>query len=163
MNNVELGKRIRALRLSKQMTQSELVGDFITRNMLSQIESGNAVPSMRTLTYLAEKLGIMPGELMDTAVGGLDILTEAKQAFGEGRFSEVLSIVERFSPALFDEGVALGAMAHFSLAEQCEKNGQRAAAMVHFQAVLDCTQMGVYTLCGLREQALVRIGGLSQG
>ena len=42
MNSEELGKRIKEARLAKKMTQSELVGTFIKRNMLSRIESGNA-------------------------------------------------------------------------------------------------------------------------
>lgn len=49
MNSEELGKRIKEARLAKKMTQSELVGTFITRNMLSRIESGNACPSVKTL------------------------------------------------------------------------------------------------------------------
>ena len=40
------------------MTQSELAGDAITRNMLSLIESGTASPSVKTLQYLAERLGV---------------------------------------------------------------------------------------------------------
>lgn len=53
MDSIELGKRIREARLSKKMTQSEVVGTFITRNMLSQIESGTATPSFKTLEYLS--------------------------------------------------------------------------------------------------------------
>lgn len=49
MDNAELGRRLKAARLSKKMTQSDVVGTFITRNMLSQIESGSATPSMKTL------------------------------------------------------------------------------------------------------------------
>ena len=52
MEKNTLGKRIKEARLSKKMTQSEVVGDFITRNMLSQIESGSATPSLKTLEYL---------------------------------------------------------------------------------------------------------------
>ncbi len=51
-----LGQKVRELRLSKQMTQKELAGDCITRNMLSQIENGSATPSMKTMEYLAGKL-----------------------------------------------------------------------------------------------------------
>ena len=58
MNSGELGKRIKEARLAKKMTQSELVGTFITRNMLSRIESGNACPSVKTLEYLARRLGL---------------------------------------------------------------------------------------------------------
>ena len=48
MDHAELGKRLKAARLAKKMTQSDVVGTFITRNMLSQIESGTATPSMNT-------------------------------------------------------------------------------------------------------------------
>lgn len=58
MNPEILGQRIKEARLAKKMTQSEVVGSFITRNMLSQIESGTATPSMKTLSYLAQVLDI---------------------------------------------------------------------------------------------------------
>ena len=60
MENNTLGKRIKEARLAKKMTQSEVVGDFITRNMLSQIESGSATPSVKTLEYLCKVLEIEP-------------------------------------------------------------------------------------------------------
>lgn len=59
-----LGKRIKEARLAKKMTQSEVVGDFITRNMLSQIESGSATPSVKTLEYLCKVLEIEPNTLL---------------------------------------------------------------------------------------------------
>lgn len=58
MTNAELGRIIKEARIARRMTQSEVVGDFITRNMLSQIENGNAAPSMRTLQYLMDVLDI---------------------------------------------------------------------------------------------------------
>ena len=58
MDNAQLGKRLKEARLAKKMTQSDVVGSFITRNMLSQIESGAAYPSLRTLEYLANTLGL---------------------------------------------------------------------------------------------------------
>ena len=63
MENNTLGKRIKEARLAKKMTQSEVVGDFITRNMLSQIESGSATPSVKTLEYLCKVLEIEPCRL----------------------------------------------------------------------------------------------------
>ena len=47
MTPEERGRRIKEARISKKMTQSEVVGTFITRNMLSQIESGAAAPSLK--------------------------------------------------------------------------------------------------------------------
>lgn len=51
-----LGQRIRQARQEAGLSQRQLCGETITRNMLSQIESGKARPSMQTLTYLAQTL-----------------------------------------------------------------------------------------------------------
>jgi len=65
---MNIGEKIRMLRTSKLMTQSELAGSEITRNMLSRIENGAAQPSLDTLRYLAKKLNVSPGFLL--AEGG---------------------------------------------------------------------------------------------
>ena len=54
---MELGQRLKAARLERGLSQRQLCGDVITRNMLSQIENGMARPSMDTLRYLAGELG----------------------------------------------------------------------------------------------------------
>ena len=54
---MELGQRLKAARLERGLSQRQLCGDVITRNMLSQIENGTARPSMDTLRYLAGELG----------------------------------------------------------------------------------------------------------
>ena len=54
---MELGARLRQARLEAGISQRQLCGDVITRNMLSQIENGSARPSMDTLRYLAGQLG----------------------------------------------------------------------------------------------------------
>lgn len=61
---MDIGKRIKQLRTEKLMTQSELSGNVITRNMLSQIENGIATPSLPTVTYLAKRLGVPVGYLL---------------------------------------------------------------------------------------------------
>ena len=57
----KIGEKIKALRISKRMTQSELAGDQITRNMLSLIENGSALPSLQTVMYLSDRLGVPAG------------------------------------------------------------------------------------------------------
>lgn len=52
-----LGQRLKQARQEAGLSQRQLCGEKITRNMLSQIESGKARPSMQTLTYLAQTLG----------------------------------------------------------------------------------------------------------
>jgi transcriptional regulator with XRE-family HTH domain len=64
MDGTILGKKLKEARLAKKMTQSDVVGGFITRNMLSQIESGAAFPSIRTLEYLSGVLEIPMAELV---------------------------------------------------------------------------------------------------
>ena len=52
-----LGEKLKTARLEAGLSQRQLCGDMITRNMLSQIENGSARPSMDTLGYFAGKLG----------------------------------------------------------------------------------------------------------
>ena len=54
---MELGQKIRAARQELGLSQRQLCGEEITRNMLSLIENGSAKPSMKTLQYLAVRLG----------------------------------------------------------------------------------------------------------
>ncbi len=61
---MDIGKKIKKMRTEKLMTQSELSGDTITRNMLSQIENGAAQPSLSTVFYLAKRLGVPAGYLL---------------------------------------------------------------------------------------------------
>lgn len=61
---MDIGKKIKRLRVEKLMTQSELTGGEITRNMLSRIENGAALPSLGTVIYLAGKLGVPAGYLL---------------------------------------------------------------------------------------------------
>ena len=61
---MEIGEKIKRLRTAKLMTQAELAGSEITRNMLSRIENGAAQPSLGTVMYVAERLGVSPGFLL---------------------------------------------------------------------------------------------------
>lgn len=51
-----LGEKLKQARLDAGLSQRQLCGDRMTRNMLSQIENGSARPSMGTLAYLAQRL-----------------------------------------------------------------------------------------------------------
>lgn len=59
-----IGRRIREIRVRRGMTQTELAGNDITRNMLSRIENGAALPSLPTLCSIAERLGVPAGALL---------------------------------------------------------------------------------------------------
>ena len=51
-----LGEKIKARRRELKITQSELAGTEITRNMISAIEQDKAQPSLSTLKYIANAL-----------------------------------------------------------------------------------------------------------
>lgn len=53
---MDIGARLKQARLEAGLSQRQLCGDTITRNMLSQIENGAARPSMDTLRYFAGRL-----------------------------------------------------------------------------------------------------------
>lgn len=76
-----IGARIRVRRQACCLTQQALAEGIVTRNMLSQIENGTALPSVRTLEEFAKRLDVTAGWLLS---GGGDELFNARQAFTIG-------------------------------------------------------------------------------
>ena len=87
---MELGEKLRCSRLEAGLSQRQLCGEMITRNMLSQIEHGTARPSMDTLKYLAARLGKpVSFFLEETAVvsPNQDIMKAARRLFDTGDYA----------------------------------------------------------------------------
>lgn len=98
-----LGQQIRQVRLDAGLSQRQLCGGLITRNMLSQIENGNARPSMDTLQQLAQRLGKPVSYFLEETPGKLPnqaVLEEARAAAASQR----LEILQRYQAPdpLFD-------------------------------------------------------------
>lgn len=118
-----LGQKIKQARLDRGMTQKELVGDQITRNMLSQIENDSATPSVKTLEYLAGRLGLSASYLMSdlmlsdgTSPDGLD---DMRNAYREGRFDDCIAMLENtLTAGTTDEGYLLRSLAALSAARE---------------------------------------------
>ena len=53
-----LGEKIKSERKKKKMTQEQIAGEKITRNMLSAIECNKASPSIESLIHIASKLDV---------------------------------------------------------------------------------------------------------
>jgi tetratricopeptide (TPR) repeat protein len=53
-----LGTRLRQLRVSAGLTQSELAGDRFSKEYVSQIERGKTRPTQETLSWIAEQLNV---------------------------------------------------------------------------------------------------------
>lgn len=121
---MELGQRLKQARLEAGLSQRQLCGDTITRNMLSQIENGSARPSMDTLRYLAARLEKpMSYFLEETAVlsSNQHTMQEAKAAYARGDTARVLMILEAYQAPdpLFDqERGLLERLCYIALARQ---------------------------------------------
>lgn len=96
---MELGEKLRLARLEAGLTQRQLCGDVITRNMLSQIESGKAGPSVNTLQYLAQRLGKPVGYFLeeDTVVSAnMELMRQAREAYAARDHEAVLRLLHGF-------------------------------------------------------------------
>lgn len=96
---MELGEKLRMARLEAGLSQRQLCGDVITRNMLSQIEHGTARPSMPTLQYLASRLGKSVGFFLEeeTVSENQVLMAHARRAFRAGEYAEARLVLESFS------------------------------------------------------------------
>lgn len=98
-----LGGKIKALRKEKKLTQTELAGSELTKSMLSQIENGKATPSMKTLQYIAEKLGCETSFLLEEDDDEIVVLIQKMERLIKNKCDEVyetlLPIVQKELPS----------------------------------------------------------------
>lgn len=145
MNSAELGRRIKEARIAKKMTQAELVGDFITRNMLSRIESGNATPSVKTLEYIAAKLDLPVSSLVpEESNQPEDILIEAKRALSEGEYELAAEKIKLCEGIFYDEYAAISSMAYLGMARDFEQHGRLDEAAEVYNKVCALADEGIY-------------------
>ena len=96
---MELGEKLLQARQAAGLSQRQLCGDVITRNMLSQIEHGTARPSMSTLQYLASRLGKPVSWFLEEEVEvspNHSLMLQARRAYGEGKWQEVRTVLEGY-------------------------------------------------------------------
>lgn len=60
-----LGEKIRTLRKAQGLTQAEVGGKVVSRNMLCLLEKGQVMPSIETLRHIADVLKVPVGYLLD--------------------------------------------------------------------------------------------------
>ena len=127
---MELGQRLRQARLEAGLSQRQLCGEVITRNMLSQIENGAARPSMATLEYLAKRLDKPIGFFLEEqAVTSPNqaVMDAARRAWTAGDFARTLGELEDYrgpDPVFDGEMGLLAALANLRLAEQAAEEGR---------------------------------------
>ena len=125
---MSLGEKLRQARMESGLSQRQLCGDEITRNMLSQIEHDTARPSMSTLQYLAGRLGLPVSYFLEeeTAVSAnIRCMELAWLQLGAGDYDAALRQLEEYrSPdSVCDrEHALLLSLLYLNLAEQSIAN-----------------------------------------
>lgn len=127
---MELGEKLRQARLEAGLSQRQLCGDTITRNMLSLIENGSAKPSMDTLKLLAARLGKSVSYFLeeDALVSpNTAIMEEGRRFFDSADAAGVLSALEDYrtpDPVYDREKRLLEILSLLTLAEQAIREGR---------------------------------------
>jgi transcriptional regulator with XRE-family HTH domain len=94
-----LGTRLRQLRVSAGLTQSELAGDRFSKEYVSQIERGKTRPTPETLTWIAERLNVdasylETGQTWDEYAEVEAAVMRAEAAVEGQQFDEALEALE---------------------------------------------------------------------
>lgn len=158
-----LGEKIKAARLARNLTQRELVGDYITRNMLSKIENDAAAPSVRTLEYLAHVLALPMGYFLDNENGersAPDGLDACRAAYRAEDWQGCLNLLEADPvAAATDEGFLLQALAGARAARAALEAGRYAEAEALAQTARVYNREGMYGTPTVEYELLVTLGG----
>jgi len=98
----DFGRRLRAERLRRGMSQSELAGEELSPSYVSLLESGQRTPSPRTIDLLVRRLGCPEATLTGRSVSCMAPWVERELAYAELaiRHGEALSARRRLAPLL---------------------------------------------------------------
>ena len=127
---MELGEKLLRARQEAGLSQRQLCGDVITRNMLSQIEHGTARPSMDTLRYLSGRLGKPMSFFLEEDVvtsSNLPLMQQARAAWKAGDAEQTRECLGqyRFPDETFDwEWRYLMTVSTLAAAEQALSEGK---------------------------------------
>lgn len=127
---MELGEKLRQARLEAGLSQRQLCGEIITRNMLSLIEHGVANPSMDTLRFLAERLGKPVSYFLEEeAVTSPNqaAMALARDAYRRGDYAAAEAALEGYQgpdPVFDGEQGLLAFLTELALARQALDRGQ---------------------------------------
>ena len=147
---MNIGERIRELRISKLMTQADLAGDRITRNMLSCIENGSANPSLSTIVYIAGRLGVPAGFLLaeqgdEMAYRKMSNLSNIKKAYTTGDVQSCRSLCLSGCPEPDDEISLLLANCDLGIAVDEFWSGKLRSSCRFFDEALSYAERTIYS------------------
>lgn len=146
-----LGEKIKKTRMERGLTQKQLAGDCITRNMLSQIENGQATPSMKTLEHIAATLEVSVSWLLEQK--GTSSYTAVKKLLREKKYAKAEEQLQK-EEADNDEGLLLQAMVQAALARESFQKGEFTAAARRAQLAREHNEKTLYVSVALETEML---------
>ena len=156
-----IGEKIKALRTERAMTQTELAGDHITRNMLSLIESGSAQPSLATIQHITKKLDIPAGYLLADDEGEYIYkknmsISRIRQALGAREFAICREIcTDIMTDAHDDELLLILAECSLGIAKEAFLEGRLKTACAEFDRACEYAEQTVYNSERIKAEAVV--------
>ena len=164
---MNIGKKIKELRTEKLMTQSELAGAEITRNMLSRIENEAALPSLGTVLYLAERLGVPAGYLLsegdeEFTYRKTGAMKNIKKAYADGRYELCRDLCLESFDEFDDELELILTDCCIGVAEEYMRNGLLREACSYLDEALRHAEKTGYNTVTQKNCALVLFGLLKE-
>lgn len=139
---MELGEKIKALRKARGLTQAQLAGEHITRNMLCEIEKGKASPSLDTLSAIAEGLSVPAAFLLDAGedlfgYAKREAMAQIRKLYLAGEYGACFRLCETL-PGEPDDEIAF-LLSHCALGEgrRAFYRGNMETALVYFTEALE--------------------------
>lgn len=148
-----LGDKIKKARTESGMTQSELAGEHITRNMLSQIENNTAIPSIPTIKHISNKLNIPAGYFLTDSDADSDdefiykkmfVINDIKEMFKTKQYQHCIDLCLALKSS-DDEIEYILSNSYFALAYDSFISGNLKTAETLFTISLDHAHSTVYT------------------
>lgn len=160
---MELGQRLKQARLEKGLSQRQLCGEEITRNMLSQIENGSARPSMATLGYLARQLEkpisyFLEEQTITSPNEG--VMRQLRLAYQQEMYEKIPVLLEeyRIPDEIFDpERYLLEALSLMGLAQQALQQGKNIYAQTLLQKAAQAGAQTPYYTESMERERLLRL------
>lgn len=148
MNSQSIGSKIKKRRRELGLTQSALCDSYMTRNMLSLIESGKATPSLDTLQYLSEKLDLPIAYILSDGESLFgyekqEKIEYIKELYKRGNFDFCIKIISKLSDS-DDELEYIYANCAFYLAKKKLNEGSLVSAIKYLEEASEHSQKTIY-------------------
>ena len=146
---MQIGERLKSRRAFLGMTQAELAGEFITRNMLSQIENGTALPSLTTVMYLSERLSVSPDYFLFRYGNSFSSLKAAmlphlRELFANGEYEECYSYYKKHATETDDEVALILTYCALHAARRYVRSGNLDSALREIEAARRYADATIY-------------------